>query len=138
MRLSAIPLVSYVNINAFSLVNQWIIRAGDPNSLYFQLVDLDHVDNSACKNPLRYMPVTAGPNPVSITVTFPSIDDAIQITATAAQITGDSSMWVVALTASQIPGSGSVQFALNDNGVIRRFGVMAMISVEYPDSDGSC
>ena len=138
MRLSAKPIVNYANINSFTFGNQWIIRAGDPNSLYFQLVDLDHVDNSACKTPIRYVPVTAGPNPVVITVTFPSIDNATQITATATQLTGDASLWAVALNPSQIPGSGTVQFAINDNGVIRRFGVLSMMSVEYPDSDGSC
>ena len=41
MRLSAKPIVNYTDINHFSYVNQWIVSAGDPNVLYFQLVDLD-------------------------------------------------------------------------------------------------
>lgn len=136
-RISAKPIVNYASINSFTFANHWIIRAGDPNTLYFQLVDLDMVDSTPCKAALRYMATTTGPDPIVITVTFPSIDDATQITATASP-TADSSVWSVSLTPSQIPGSGAVQFAINDNGVIRRFGVMQMISVEYPDSDGSC
>lgn len=137
MRLSAKPIVDYTNINNFDFGNQWTIRAGDPNTLYFQLVDLDKVDNTPCKAPLRYMPQPVAP-PAVVTVTFPSIDDATQITATATQVSGDPSIWSVTLAPNQIPGSGNVQFALTVDGTIRRFGVQGMISVEYPDNDGSC
>lgn len=138
MRISAKPIVNYANINSFSFGNQWMIRAGDPNRLYFQLVDLDQTDNTMCKAPLRYLAQPTGADPIVITVTFPSIDDATQIQVQATQVTGDASLWYVDLTAAQIPGSGAVQFAINDNGIIRRFGVLSMISVEYPDNDGSC
>lgn len=137
MRLSARSVINYVNINSFTYGNQWIIRAGDPNTLYFQLIDLDQVDNSACKIPQRYMPQPVTP-PSVLTVTFPSLDDAAQIVATATQVASDLSLWSVSLSPSQIPGSGAVQFALTVDGVTRRFGVLGMMSVEYPDSDGSC
>lgn len=136
MRLSAKTVINYGNINNFDFANQWMVRAGDPNSLYFQLVDLDKVDNTPCKAPLRYIPQNA---PIVVTVTFPSIDDATQIVATASPVdASDGSLWRVDLTPAQIPGSGAVQFAISENGVIRRFGVLSMITVEFPDSDGSC
>lgn len=137
MRLSAKPIINYANINNFDFGNQWTIRAGEPNRLYFQLVDLDVVDNSACKIPMRYMPQPTSP-PAVMTVTFPSIDDEDQIVVTATQVAGDDSLWYVDLAADQIPGSGAVQFALTVDGVVRRFGVLGMMSVEYPDNDGSC
>ena len=137
MRLSAKPIVNYANINNMDFGNQWIIRAGDPNRLYFQLVDLDKVDNSACKIPQRYIPIATTP-PVVMQVTFPSLDDATQIVATAVQSTQDNSVFYVDLSPSQIPGSGAVQFALTVDGATRRFGVTGMMSVEYPDNDGSC
>lgn len=136
-RISAKPIVNYANINNFDFGNQWTIRAGDPNTLYFQLVDLDITDSTPCKAALRYMPQPVSP-PAIITVTFPSIDDDTQIQVNATQVAGDASIWMVSLTPAQIPGSGAVQFALNVDGVIRRFGVLGMISVEYPDNDGSC
>lgn len=140
MRLSAKPIVNYANINNFDFGNQWTIRAGDPNTLYFQVVDLDKTDNTSCKSAQRYMAASAQDPavPPVMTVTFPSIDDANQITATATQVPGDDSLWMVTLTPDEIPGSGAVQFSLNVDGVIRRFGVLGMMSVEYPDSDGSC
>jgi hypothetical protein len=136
MRLSAKPIVNYDSINSFDTGNQWIIRAGDPNRLYFQLVDLDKVDSSMCKIPLRYVPQYTTSQVLQ--VTFPSLDDAAQIVATAAQVAGDGSIFYVDLTPAQIPGSGAVQFSLTLDGVTRRFGVLGMMSVEYPDSDGSC
>lgn len=137
MRLSARPIVNFNSINSMDFGNQWIIRAGDPNRLYFQLVDLDKTDGSACKTPMRYVPQPVTP-PATMQVTFPSIDDDVQIVATATQVSADGSIWYVDLAADQIPGSGSVQFALTMDGAIRRFGVLNMMSVEYPDADGSC
>lgn len=140
MRLSARSIVNYNSINSFSYANQWTIRAGDPNSLYFQLVDLNNTDNTVCKAPLRYIAgASTITQPAILTVTFPSIDDATQITVTATQADpADGSIWKADLSPAQIPGSGAVQFAVSEAGVIRRFGVLAMISVEYPDNDGSC
>lgn len=137
MRLSAKPIVNYGNINNFDYGNQWTIRAGDPNTLYFQLVDLDKTDNTLCKAPLRYMPQPTSP-PATLNVIFPSIDDAVDLTVAASQVSGDASLWKVDLTPSQVPGTGSVQFALTVDGAVRRFSVSQMMSVEYPDSDGSC
>lgn len=156
MRLSARPLLNYANVNNFSYGNQWIVRAGDPNVLYFQIVDLDQGLASVVGGPnpifgfqgsgtlsgnvgLRYMVgVGAGNQPAAITVTFPSIDDTQVINAPAVQDPNDKSIWSVTLGPNQKPNSGNVQFAVTEGNSTRRFGALNLISVEYPQNDGSC
>lgn len=156
MRLSARPLLNFCSINSFSYGNQWIIRAGDPNTLYFQVVDLDQGPASVVGAPnpifgfqsspvlsgnvgLRYMVgVGAGNTPAGITLTFPSIDDSQVITVQAVQDPNDASIWSVSLGQNQKPNSGNVQFAVMEGNNIRRFGVLNLLSVEYPQSDGMC
>lgn len=153
MRLSARPLLNYTNVNNFSYGNQWIIRAGDPNTLYFQIVDLDQgpanvigrIDpifgaNSSLSGNigLRYMAGVGSSNqPASITVTFPSIDDTQIINAPAIQDPNDKSIWSVTLGQNQKPNSGNVQFAVAEGSSIRRFSALSLISVEYV-SNGAC
>lgn len=128
MRLSAKALINYGSVNQFDYANQWIIRANEPNTLYFQLVDLD-------QDELRYMAgisLAAG-----VVVTFPSVDDAQVIVANAVQETNDKSIWKVVLSSIQKPNSGSVVFALTEGTVTRKFSVLNLISVEYLN-EGSC
>lgn len=143
MRLGAKVVKNYANINNFSYANQWEIRSAEANSLYFQLVDLDMVDCSS-KQPLRYIPTPAGnPSPPpaapTVSVTFPSIDDANQLTIAAVQVdTQDGSLWRVDLTNLQIPSSGNVVFTVTDNGVTRKFSMLNFLTVENPGNDGCC
>lgn len=152
MRLSARPLLNYANVNSFSYGNQWIIRAGEPNTLYFQIVDLDQGPASVIGNQpfmgaptlsgnvgLRYMVGVGVPNqPAGIQVTFPSIDDLQVITATAVQEADDKSIWKVVLTSSQKPNTGNVVFAVTEGSSTRRFSALNLMAVEYPQNDGSC
>ena len=156
MRLSARPLLNYVNVNNFSYGNQWQIRSGDPNTLYFQIVDLDQGPSNVIGRVdpifgnglgslsgnvgLRYMvgtgltfPTTAG-----IVVTFSSIDDTQIINTPAIQDPSDKSIWSVIIGPNQRPSSGNVQIAVTEGNSIRRFSVLNLISVEQPTSDGSC
>lgn len=152
MRLSARPIVNYANVNNFSYANQWIIRAGDPNTMYFQIVDLDQGPYNLVGGPifgqsaalsgnvgLRYM-VGVGVNnqPASIQVTFSSIDDTQVIVANAIQETDDKSIWKVVLGPNQKPNSGNVIFAVTEGSSTRRFSALNLISVENPNNDGSC
>jgi len=156
MRLSVRPLLNYANVNSFSYGNQWIIRAGDPNVLYFQVVDLDQGPANVIGGPLpsfgfqgsttlsgnvglRYV-VGVGTNnqPAAITVTFPSIDNTQVITLPAVQDPNDASIWSVTIGQNQKPNSGNVQFAVAEGNSIRRFGVLNILSVEYPQADGAC
>lgn len=131
MRLTAKPITTFSNINSFSYSNQWIVRAGDPNTLYFQIVDLD-------QNGLRYLAGIGIQNqPASIQITFPSIDDINVIKATATQDPNDKSIWSVNIGPNQRPGSGAVIFQITENTTVRRFSVTNMLTVEQPIS-GSC
>lgn len=131
MRLSAKAITNFANINQFDFGNQWTVRAGDSNDLYFQLVDLDQGD-------LRYMAGVGSSNqPTSIVVTFPSIDDTAVINVSAIQDPNDKSIWKIPLGPNQKPNSGQVRFAVSEGSTIRRFAVLNLISVEYPEN-GSC
>lgn len=159
MRISAKAVLNYTDINHFVYGNQWIVRAGDPNTLYFQLVDLDQAG-------LRYMTGVGSANqPVTVTVTFPTnaavlstynadtnggfipfgttlafpqTDPAQVFTVTASQAsTSDPSLWSISLGPVQIPNSGNVQFTVMEGTNVRRFFVTNMISVDHLNS-GSC
>jgi len=133
-RLSAKAIKNYSNINSFDYANQWDIRSGEPNSLYFQLVNLDKVDY-ATKMPLRYIPASGS----TVSVKFPSIDDDAVITVSATAVSvDDRSLWVADLTALQEPASGNVVISVTEGGVTRSFSVLNMLSVESPGNDGSC
>lgn len=151
MRLSARPLLNYANVNNFSYGNQWTIRAGDPNTLYFQIVDLDQGPANVIGNQIygaqslsgnignRYMVgVGAGNTPAAIMVQFPSIDDSQVINVAAVQDPNDKSIWSVTLGPNQKPNSGNVIFAITEGNSTRRFSALQLISVEYPQNDGMC
>lgn len=154
MRLSAKPIIRWCDVNDYSFGNQWITRAGDPNTLYFQILDIDQAvaGNNAgfgifsgitpvgTVAGLRYLVgIGVSNQPYSVTVTFPSIDNLNVITAQAVQAdANDSSIWKVSLSSKQIPAGGSVQFAVQEGSAIRRFSVLNMLGVEDPNDDGSC
>lgn len=156
MRLSCKVILNYSNINNFSYGNQWIVRAGDPNTLYFQIVDLDQsslvnlpgqnllgslpIGSLSSNFPgLRYMVGIGSSNePYAVTVVFPSIDNTKVISLNAVQADpADSSIWKVSILSSQTPNTGNVQFSVAEGTNIRRFSVMSLIAVEFP-SNGSC
>ena len=154
MLLSAIPIKTWCNVNDYVFGNQWVTRTGDPNTFYFQVVDTDQAiqGNNAgfgifsgispvgTTAGLRYLLGIGGSNqPYGITVTFPSIDNSKVITATAIQAdANDSSLWKVSTAASQVLGSGNVQFAIQEGSNTRRFSVMNMLAVQDPTNNGSC
>lgn len=133
MRLSAILLTNFCDINMFSQEDQWRIRAYEPNTLYFELVDLDQ-----CK--LRYLPGIGTANqPYSVSVTFPSIDDSKILTIQAVQVSpADASVWAVTIQANQVPQSGNVGFSVTEGNVTRSFRLTNALAVEFVLQDGSC
>lgn len=155
MRLSARPIVNYCNVNDFAYGNQWTVRAGDPLTLYFQIVDLDKGPYALVGDSnnlfgqasqlqgsvgLRYIVGVGTDNqPSQVLVTFPSIDDDAAITAIATQADpNDGSIWKLTLQPNQQPSGGAVQFAVTEGSATRRFNVQGMLSVEYPMNDGCC
>jgi hypothetical protein len=150
MRLSANLIVNYANTNQFGYANQWIIRAGDPNTLYFQVVDLDqNINNTNGSNgqnsngptsSLRYMVgCGAGDTPYSIQVKFCSIDDSKTLVVQAAQADDcDSSVWSVSLSGTQIVAAGNIYIAVTEGNSTRTFKLMNALAVEYNSTCGSC
>ena len=147
MRLSCDFIVNYANVNQFAFQDQWKIRAGDPVTLYFQLIDLDQpaagcaCDGGIFGTGLRYLAGVGLVPPAvpNIIVSFPSIDNSkvIQLIATQASPL-DSSIWAVTLAPTQVPGSGNVLFQVNEGTATRTFRKLNGMAVELAGSDGSC
>lgn len=165
MRLSARAIVNYANINSFSYANQWIVNAGDPLILYFQIVDLDQGPYAVIGTPynilgqnsqlsgnvgLRYIPGGSCPmqpgtccstpnGPVAVSVTFQSLDSTKVLTANAQLAnSADGSIWYISLAASQQPSGGNVLFSVTECGVTRTFSVLNLLNVVFPGNEGCC
>ena len=155
-RLTSTPIINFSNINDFQNSSQWTIRATDPNTLYFQLFDLDNVVglspyaplnsgffNAAIQSsPQRYMAgVGASNQPFSMTVTFPSLDPRRIFTFNATVDPNDSSVWSIALpgysSLAIAPSSGNVLFSLTQGTKIWTWTVVNMIAVEMTNQ-GCC
>ena len=157
MRLTSIPIVNFSNINDFQEASQWTIRASDPNTLYYQLFDLDNVTtfsspylplnggffNAAIPSlPQRYIAGVGTSNqPFSMTVTFPSLAMGKSIVLTATPDPNDASVWSVTLpgytNAGMAPASGNVIFTLTQGINIYTWTVQNAIAVEQTNQ-GSC
>lgn len=125
MKLSAKAIKTYNTVNSFSFGNQWSIRAGETNTLYFQIIDKDQDD-------LRYLlGIGLDNTPASISVTFPSVDDDAVITVDATQVdANDASLWKIELTEDQVPSSGNVNFAITEGAKTKRFTALQFMTVE--------
>lgn len=160
MRLTSQPIINFSSINDFQETSQWTIRATDPQTLYFQLFDLDNVNTSPFaalnsgffnaaiqSSPQRYIagvsPVCQpGINqPVVMKVTFPSLNGGNTITFVATQDPNDGSVFSIALPGysniNYAPSSGNVQFSLTQGTTTVTWVVTNMIAVEM-NNQGSC
>lgn len=127
MRLSAKPIKNFANINQFDYSTEWAIRKDEPNTLYFQLVDLD-------QEGLRYLPTDVA---YSVQVTFPALNATNTLVKTATQVDAlDRSIWRVSLLSTDVPASGNVQVALTEAGVTRRLVILDGIAVENINNGG--
>lgn len=155
MRLTSHAIINFSNINDFQSSSQWTIRASDPNTLYFQLFDLDNVSqppyvamnsgffNAAIQtSPQRYIAgVGVSNEPVSMTVTFPSLNRGGTLVFTCTQDPNDGSVFSFDLpgytNAGMAPASGNVLFSLTQGAKTVTWVVQDMISVQMTNS-GSC
>ena len=140
MRLSAKILESVSGINSWKYANQAYVAEGAVNNIYIQLVDLlktaeiNPKSKALPDNPLRYI---SAATVVSVSATFPSIDDGEIFTVIGVQpFADDKSIWKFTLTSSQLPASGSFQVTLTEDGVSRSFNVQNSIAVELLNSGG--
>jgi len=129
MRLTSVPIINFSNINDFQETSQWTIRASDPNTLYYQLFDLDNITstqapfsalnggffNAAIQNyPQRYIAGVGTSNqPISMTITFPSLSIGKTLTYTGTPDPNDASVW-----SFNIPGYANVGYGPSSGNVI--------------------
>ena len=155
MRLSSTAIINFSNINNFQQASQWTIRASDPNTLYYQLVDLDNTGpspyapanggffNAAIQQlPQRYIAGIGDSNqPVSMTITFPSLFPSNKLVFIANQDPNDGSVWSFSLpgytNTAMAPASGNVIFTLTQGINVYTWTVKNMIAVEMTNQ-GSC
>lgn len=127
MRLNSKPIINFGNINNFDYATEWQIRSGEPNRLYFQIVDLD-------KDSHRYMPTDPS---YSVQVIFPAINPANVYTKVAVQASAlDNSIWYVDILDTDQPSTGSVQFALTEGSVTRKWSMLDGLLVENVNNGG--
>jgi hypothetical protein len=164
--LSIKPITNWCNVNMYTVGNQWIVNSGDPQMLYFQLIDVSQAvpSNGALGfgffygNPftgitpvggqgtgvatagLRYLlGIGSSNNPYGVQVTFPSIDSNQVVTINATQADpADSSIWVVSVPANQAIAGGNVQFTVTQGNNINRFSVTNVLDVIFSGNLGSC
>ena len=155
MRLTSVPIINFSNINDFQEASQWTIRATDPQTLYFQLFDLDNVNvqpfaplnsgffNAAIQQaPQRFIAGVGSSNqPVVMTVTFPQLNGGATLTFTATQDPNDGSVFSIVLpgftNVGKAPASGNVMFSLTQGTKTVTWTVVNMIAVEMTNQ-GSC
>jgi hypothetical protein len=129
-RLSARPLLNWQNVNSFKYGNQWTISAGNPDTLYFQVTDLDQCG-------LRYLAGIGTSNmPVQMQVGFASIDCNQAFTLIAQQDPNDGSIWSVSIPSTNTPQTGNVNFRLFEGNSWKTFAVIQMLVVGYPENNG--
>lgn len=155
MRLTSQPIINFSNINDFQTASQWTIRATDPQTLYFELFDLDNVDSIPYSAPFnggffglnQTMPqrfiagVGVSNQPVVMNVTFPSLNVGNTLTFTATQDPNDGSVFSISLPGytniGYAPSSGNVIFSLTMGINTYTWVVTNMIAVEMTNQ-GCC
>lgn len=156
MRLTSQPIINFSNINDFQESSQWIIRATDPQTLYYQLFDLDNVNNlspfaalnsgffnaAIQSSPQRYIAgVGTNNQPFTMTVTFPSLNVGRTFTFNATPDPNDASVWSITLpgyaNTTIAPSSGNVFFSLTQGLQTVTWVVVNMIAVEITNQ-GCC
>lgn len=154
-RLTSVPIINFANINDFQTASQWTIRATDPQTLYFQLFDLNNVTttpfsplNSGFFNaaitttPQRYIAGVGSSNgPVVMVVTFPSLNAGATLSFTATQDPNDGSVFSITLPGYSnvgfAPASGNVMFSLTQGLLTWTWTVINMIATEQTNM-GCC
>ena len=127
-RLGVKTLKNYINVNSFDESSEWVVRENEANTLYFRLIDLDN-------DSLRYI---SKATVLSVSVTFPSIDDDEEFTVVATNPDpDDKSIFSIDIADDQVPASGNFKVSVTEDGVTKQFSVLAGISVDLLNP-GSC
>lgn len=142
MRLNAKIIKNVHSVNSWVFTNQAFVIEGQANSIYLQLVNLDQSTDPTTEkssafpqNPIRYISQAVA---ISLEATFPSLVDDDKFTVVATQpFASDKSIFKFDLTDDQIPSSGTVEFKLTEDGIVKTFKLKGAIALD-PASIGGC
>ena len=141
MKLSARPLENVENVNNWIYASEAYVMEDQANTLYFQIVDLSknpqlkRISGAFPEFPMRYLSQASS---VSVSISFPAIDDDEEFTVVGNQpYSDDVSIWSFPLSSSQLPKSGYAKFQIVEDGITRTFLVNSVIRTELL-SVGGC
>jgi hypothetical protein len=133
MRLSGKILKNVINVNRWEYATQAIVAEGQPNTIFVQLVDLEHSyrqekSEAFPEFPIRYI---SSALVMSAEAFFSALVDDEQITITGTQaFASDKSIWKFELAANQVPKSGSLKITIVEDGISKTFLIQQAISTE--------
>jgi hypothetical protein len=140
MLLSARFLANVSDVNNFDWIRQVEMNAGDPVTVYVQLVDASLDKSVQGWEPIisgrRYMPASGA----TLQVQLKNVDDTKTLNKIATQAfpTSDPSIWSFQIAATDdVQGTVSLTLVLTEGAVIRRGLIKAAIRV-YPVTPGDC
>ena len=129
MYLGARILSAVADKNNFEYATEWVHRQKTQDTLYLQLVDLDH-NRAGQPEGIRYVPAAGS----TMTVTLGSIDAVKAVSRAATQpFPLDPSIWKVDILAADDPGEGNIEISMTEAGVVRKARVTNGVSVESDD-----
>lgn len=133
MRLSGKILKNVTSINRWEYASQSIVAEGQSNTVFVQLVDLEHSfkqekSEAFPEFPIRYI---SSATVMSAEAFFSALVDDEQITITGTQaFADDKSIWKFELSDSQVPKSGSLKITITEDGISKTFIIQQAISTE--------
>lgn len=139
MRISAKMLKNVINVNRWNYATEAIVSQGQPNSVFVQLVDLEHSfaeekSKFFPEYPIRYISQATS---LTASAYFDSLNDDDQFSVVGVQpFSDDRSIWRFNIPTNQVPRSGSLRITINEDGVERTFIVQQAISVEILNIGG--
>lgn len=125
MFLTAKILKNVQGVNGYSVTTNWLLRQGNPATIYFQLADGEQTDLKG--EPLRYMPVAGA----TVSATFSSIIPSNTVSKIATQpFPLDTSIWSISINSTDKIAQGNFAFTLTEGSVVRTASVPNAIIVE--------
>lgn len=132
MRLGARVLKAVNDQNNYEYANQFEVNEGSADTLYIQLVNLDHNSLGDPKG-IPYHPASGA----TLQITLSSIDANNVAVKTALQPYGDTSIWSASILSTDKFGTGNIVMVLTEGGVQKRATIVNGVMV-YPNDPSRC
>ena len=133
MRLGARILRAVAGVNQYEFANEFQHNEGSADTLYIQLVNLDHNQDGGPAG-ISYQPDAGS----TLEIVLGDINTAAVVTLTAIQpFSADGSIWSGTILTTHDFGTGPLQATLTENGVIKTLTIIDGIQV-FPSDPGRC